>query len=78
LEGQRDWQAHADYMDALVAEGFILLGGPLEGTDDVLIIIRASDAREIDARLDEDCWTCHDMQLTTRVVPGTLRLGSLG
>ncbi|HTQ95364.1 MAG TPA: hypothetical protein VMH89_01085, partial [Candidatus Acidoferrum sp.] len=41
LEEQADWRAHAAYMNALHAEGFVLLGGPLEGTPDVLLIIRA-------------------------------------
>ena len=43
LEGQDDWRAHADFMNGLVADGFVLLGGPLEGTPDVLLIVRAAD-----------------------------------
>ena len=26
---QVDWRAHADFMNGLVADGFVLLGGPL-------------------------------------------------
>ena len=29
LEEQSDWDAHAAFMDGLVDEGFIVLGGPL-------------------------------------------------
>ncbi len=29
MRGQRDWDAHATFMDDLAAEGFIVLGGPL-------------------------------------------------
>ena len=29
LEGQEDWRAHADFMNALAADGFVLFGGPL-------------------------------------------------
>jgi hypothetical protein len=54
LEQQADWSGHADFMNALHAEGFVLLGGPLEGTSDVLLIIRADDANEIHARLSAD------------------------
>jgi uncharacterized protein YciI len=78
LEGQEDWQAHAAFMDALVAEGFVLLGGPLEGTREVLLIIRANDAEEIAARLSRDVWHRQDLLRIDRVVPWTLRLGALG
>jgi hypothetical protein len=29
MEGQEDWRAHADFMSALEAQGFMLLAGPL-------------------------------------------------
>lgn len=32
LDEQADWPRHADFMNALHAEGFVLLGGPLERT----------------------------------------------
>src|SRR5262249_26422596 len=51
MEQQDDWPAHAKFMTAVHAEGLVLLGGPLEGTSDVLLIFRASDANEIHARL---------------------------
>src|SRR5262249_3389420 len=31
MEGQEDWRGHADYMNALEAEGFMLLAGPPSG-----------------------------------------------
>ena len=52
----RGWRAHADFMNELVAEGFILLGGPLEGTRDVLLIVRAENEAEVEARLAPDVW----------------------
>ncbi len=57
---------------------FVLLGGPLEGTPDVLLIIRANDAEQIRARLSGDSWTRKHLLRVTQVVPWTLRLGSLG
>ncbi len=36
LEAQAEWASHAAFMDALVDERFVVLGGPLEDTDDVL------------------------------------------
>lgn len=78
MEQQDDWRAHADFMDALVVEGFVLFGGPLEGTSDVLLIVRANDANEIHSRLSADSWTSKDLLRIKQIVPWTLRLGSLG
>lgn len=77
LEGQVDWPAHASFMNALAKEGFVVLGGPLEGTADVLLIVRAGGSDEIRRRLAEDPWARNDLLRVTRVVPWTLRLGSL-
>ena len=76
LEEQQDWRAHADFMDRLHAEGFVALVGPLEGSRDVLLIVRADDAGEVEMRLGEDPWTGSLLQ-TVRVAPWTLRLGSV-
>ena len=78
LEGQEDWRPHADYMNALVAEGFMLLGGPLTGTRDVLLIARAGSEAEVEACLAVDCWTVKNLLVTRQITPWELRLGSLG
>jgi hypothetical protein len=65
-------------MDALEAEGVVVLGGPLEGTPDVLLIMRARDAEEIRERLCADPWHREDLLRIGQVAPWTLRLGSLG
>ena len=36
MREQGDWDAHARFMDGLVDDGIILLGGPLEGDREVL------------------------------------------
>jgi uncharacterized protein YciI len=77
LEQQDDWSGHAAFMNALHAEGVVLLAGPLEGTADVLLIVRANDSSEIHARLAADSWTTKDLLRTKQVVPWTLRLGSV-
>jgi uncharacterized protein YciI len=77
MEGQEGWRRHADQMNAMVADGFMLLGGPLVGTRDVLLIVRAADEAEIEARLGADCWTINGLLRTLQVTPWWLRLGSL-
>lgn len=78
LEKQEEWCGHADFMNGLHSDGFVMLGGPLEGTPDVLLIVRANSAEEIHSRLNEDCWTSKDLLRIKQIVPWTLRLGSLG
>jgi hypothetical protein len=55
---QAGWDRHAEFMDALAEEGFVVLGGPVgEGDGDaVLLVIDADSEDEIRARLAEDPW----------------------
>jgi len=77
LEGQTEWIGHAQFMNALEREGFVLLGGPLEGTSDVLLVVRATAPGDIDDRLGSDPWTGLKLLRTSRISPWNLRLGSL-
>jgi hypothetical protein len=77
LEDQEDWPAHAAFMDALAREGFVALGGPLEGTAQVLLVVRAASDDEIRARLAHDPWTVKDLLRLGAITPWTLRLGTL-
>ena len=77
MERQEDWEAHASFMNALEGDGFVVLGGPLEGTSDVLLVVRAKTDDEIRARLSADPWTRRDLLSVSRISPWTLRLGSL-
>ncbi len=77
LESQPDWDAHASFMSGLQKEGFIVLGGPLEDTPNVLLIVRAGTPEEIVERLAADPWTGTDLLRISRISPWTLRLGSL-
>ncbi len=45
LEEQSDWLAHASFMDGLVAQGFIVLGGPLADEHRVVHVVE-SDSEE--------------------------------
>lgn len=77
LEGQIEWQAHRVFMNALVDDGFVVLGGPLEGTSEVLLIFRAASPEEIVNRWSQDPWAKLDLLRMSRVMPWDLRLGSL-
>jgi uncharacterized protein YciI len=68
---QRGWEEHAAFMDALVADGFVVLGGP-KGADvdrgDVLPVVAAEDEAAVRARLAEDPWE-GDLLFTRSVEP---------
>jgi uncharacterized protein len=56
---QDGWDEHAEFMDALVEDGFIVLGGPMgEGDgDNTLLVIDGPDEASVRARLAEDPWS---------------------
>jgi len=57
LREQEKWAGHADFMEALVDDGFVLLGGPLEGGPKTLLIVKAESEQAIISRLAHDPWT---------------------
>ncbi len=44
-------------MNRLAADGFVVLGGPLGDTGDVLLVVDAADANEINNTLARDPWS---------------------
>ena len=63
-------------MDAMEAEGFIFIGGPLDETPYVLLAVRAENLLDVRARLDADPWIANRLLEITRIAPWTLRLGA--
>jgi uncharacterized protein YciI len=57
--GQAGWDAHAEFVDALADDGFVVLGGPIgEGDgDNALLVVAAESESAIRARLAEDPWS---------------------
>jgi uncharacterized protein YciI len=54
---QDAWDEHAAFMDGLVDDGFVILGGPIGDGERVMLVVEATDEREIEARLGEDPWS---------------------
>jgi uncharacterized protein YciI len=77
LEGQLEWDAHARFMDDLEAKQIVALAGPLEGTPDVLLIVRANSPEEALATLEKDPWTRLDLLRHKSIMPWTIRIGVL-
>jgi uncharacterized protein YciI len=74
LREQDGFEEHARFMDALVDEGFIVLGGPLEREREVLHAISAASEDEVRRRLAEDNWHRNGMLTVTSVEPWTILL----
>jgi uncharacterized protein YciI len=72
---QAGWDEHAAFMDALVEEGFVVLGGPVgEGDgDDTLQVVDAESESAIRSRLAEDPWG-EDMLKTKSIEPWSVWL----
>jgi uncharacterized protein YciI len=76
LEGQDGWDVHAEFMEALVDEGLIVLGGPLSDGERVLFCMEAEGPDAIRARLDEDPWTPTQQLVVASIEPWEIRLDS--
>jgi uncharacterized protein YciI len=50
------WNEHGDFIDNLVDEGFILMGGPLVDEGGAVLIVNAEDEHEVRAKLKNDPW----------------------
>jgi uncharacterized protein YciI len=53
------WDEHAAFIDDLVKEGFILLGGPLPDEGGAVLVVRAGSEGEVRERLQPDPWYVH-------------------
>ncbi len=73
LEEQSGWDEHAAFMDALVARGFLVLGGPLADEQRVVLAVEADSEDAVRSTLARDPW--HDTHLVVESVDGwTIRL----
>ncbi|TMQ61203.1 MAG: hypothetical protein E6K77_10855 [Candidatus Eisenbacteria bacterium] len=58
MRDQEKWAEHAAFMNSLVDEGFVILGGPLKdgSTHKARLIIKSVSEQAMRARLAEDPW----------------------
>jgi uncharacterized protein YciI len=75
MEEQSDWDAHAEFIDGLVDDGFIVLGGPLADEERVAHVIEAESEQAVRATLARDPWSETHLVIDS-IEPWTLRLDS--
>ena len=61
MREQEGWKEHAAFMNALVDEGLIILGGPVEGDRETLLIFAAPSREAVLERLAQDPWAHNGM-----------------
>ena len=53
------WDEHAAFIDQLVADGFVLMGGPFPDEAGAMLIVNADDENEVREKLKSDPWMEH-------------------
>ena len=73
LEEQSDWPAHASFVDGLVDQGFVVLGGPLADEYRVVHVVEAESEGAVRATLARDPWSETHLRIDT-IDTWTIRL----
>ena len=56
IREQRGWDEHAAFMDGLLDDGFLLLGGPPDDGRQTMHLVQADDADDVRRRFAVDPW----------------------
>jgi uncharacterized protein YciI len=76
IRSQDAWDEHAAFMDGLVNEGFIILGGPVGDGEQTLHVVEAADENQIRERLADDPWASAGLLQIGTIEPWALWLDS--
>jgi uncharacterized protein YciI len=71
---QDGWDEHAAFMDGLLEDGFVVLGGPIGDGERVLLVVEAEDAEEVEERLAADPWLPAGILRIDSIEPWTIWL----
>jgi uncharacterized protein len=73
LRDQELFDEHARFLDGLVDEGYIVLGGPLDERD-VLLVVQSETEASVRSRFAADPWIQNGMLTITAIRPWTIFL----
>jgi uncharacterized protein YciI len=76
IRAQDGWAAHAAFMDRLVDDGFIIVGGPVGDGEQTLHVVQAADEDTIRAQLAADPWAQAGLLRIGTIEPWALWLDS--
>lgn len=78
IREQDGWDEHAAFMDGLVDDGFVILGGPVGDGEQTLHVVEAADEHDIRTRLARDPWAAAGLLRVGSIEPWALWLDSRG
>ena len=76
IREQAGWDAHAAFMDGLVDDGFLIIGGPLGDGAQTLHAVDAASENEVRARFGADPWASAGLLQVGSIEPWALLLDS--
>jgi uncharacterized protein YciI len=76
IREQDGWDEHAAFMDGLVDDGFLILGGPVGNGDQTLHVIEAAGEQDVMTRLAQDPWARAGLLKVGVIEPWALWLDS--
>jgi uncharacterized protein YciI len=74
IREQRGWIEHAAFMDGLVIDGVILVGGPVGDGQRTLHVVEAEDEAQARQRFAEDPWSSAGLLEVGSIDPWSLWL----
>ena len=74
MREQELWNEHAQFMNGLVDDGLIVLGGPVEGGREAFHVVDAPSEEALRARFAEDPWARNGMLTVKSVERWTILL----
>ena len=76
MRSQALWAEHAVFMNALAAEGLIVLGGPIGSGEETLLVFDSESEETVRTRLEADPWTTAGLLEIGQVESWTILLES--
>jgi uncharacterized protein YciI len=73
-EEQRGWDEHAEFMEALAEDGFVVIGGPVGDGRLVFLAVEAQDDAAVRERLAGDPWIRSEVLRIESIQPWQIRL----
>jgi uncharacterized protein YciI len=78
MREQDGWDEHATFMDGLVDEGSIVLGGPLEDQRYTMHVVQADSEQDVRDLFATDPWWVNGMLRPVRIEQWSVLLDSRG
>ncbi len=76
---QDDWAGHAEMLDQMHDDGFVIYAGPLVGTNpfQAMLVVRAESQQDVRDAFSEDPWVLKEITTISSIVEWNVRLGEM-